>query len=618
MSDSNRARLLYDGDCTFCKHWVARWQRLTGETVKYLPYQEVAEQYPHITREELARLIHFVDADGQTYRGAEAVFRSLAKVKYHRWWIRAYKKLPGFAWLSERLYGFVARHRRAFSILTRWFVGRETTVPNYQLATWLFLRLLAAVYLIAFVSLGTQITGLVGENGILPLQNLLKTAEASLGSRALWKLPTLLWLNPTDIALNLFCIGGTLFALLLLFNILPRVAAGATWLLYLSLTVAGDVFLSYQWDILLLEAGFLAIFLTPAKALSGFYTSQPPAKLFVWLAKWLLFRLMFSSGMVKLLSGDPTWKGLTALRYHYETQPLPNVVSWYFHHAPASFHTVSTFTVLFLELVMPFLIFAPRRLRYIGCIILLLLQLLILLTGNYCFFNLLTIALCLFLLDDGQLNRWVPHALRQKSAVSASQSCNKRWGSQAAYAAVALFLFISSSTLFWLTLNRSAQPPLSLRQLAGLGRQFYLVGNYGLFAVMTTVRNEIIVEGSHDGKNWQAYEFKWKPGDITRAPAFVAPHQPRLDWQMWFAALRSFSTAPWIQNFLYRLLKGEQEVLALLQYNPFADQPPRFIRAQLYRYDFSEFAERYSLGQWWQRRFIREYSPKLSLTKPLD
>ena len=355
--------------------------------------------------------------------------------------------------------------------------------------------------------------------------------------------------------------------------------------------------MGYQWDYLLLEAGFLAIFLKPA------YTR-------VWLFRWLLFRLMLESGAVKLLSGDPSWRDVTALAVHYETQPLPTPVAWYMMQAPLWFQKVSTASVFFVELILPFLMFGPRRLKQIAAIGTILFEILILLTGNYTFFNLLAIALCLFLLDDRFLSRIAgDRPLRQKPRHPGSIKLVR----SNRYVSAFLFVFLMALSLPQLGGMIGIEAPVPVGRALAWASPFGVVNSYGLFATMTTTRPEISIEGSNDDIEWQPYIFRYKPGPLNRAPGWVAPSQPRLDWQMWFAALGTYRENPWLLRFMMRLLQGSPPVLQLMERNPFPGQPPKYIRATVYRYRFTNFDERRQTGNWWKRESLGTYFPPISL-----
>jgi hypothetical protein len=336
---------------------------------------------------------------------------------------------------------------------------------------------------------------------------------------------------------------------------------------------------------LLLEAGFLAIFLGRSR-------------LVVWLFRWLLFRLMFLSGAVKLLSHDKSWRDLSAMSVHYETQPLPTPIAWYMHQLPFWFQRATTGFVFGVELAIPFLVFAPRRLRIFGAWCMLGFQALIFITGNYAFFNLLAMALCLFLFDDARLPKLRIALLKAPTSPSAA-------------VAVAVVVLVLSGVYLAGTFFDYTPPVGSA--LLHYAAPFGIVNTYGLFAVMTTHRTEIIVQGSNDGVTWLDYEFKFKPGDIRKGPRWVAPYQPRLDWQMWFAALGSYRSSPWFVNFMVRLLQGSPQVLELLATNPFPQAPPKYIRAELFEYKFTDFQGRKTSGAWWHRELRGWYLPAISL-----
>jgi hypothetical protein len=350
------------------------------------------------------------------------------------------------------------------------------------------------------------------------------------------------------------------------------------------------VFYTYQWDALLLEVGFAAVLVAPIGLRPSYRT--PPTRAAVWVFRFLLFRLIFESGLVKLLSGDPTWRNLTALSYHYETQPLPTPPAWYVDQLPQLIHKASVVGVFAIELVVPFLFFATRRLRLIAASLVIALQLMIALTGNYTFFNLVTILLCVFLLD-----------------VKRTESTP--WN--ATFVAVVLIALGGLQLLAMVGILPNLPEPLSSMNFRA--ETFHLVNRYGLFAVMTTSRMEIFIEGSDDGRDWKAYEFKYKPGDLDRRLPWVAPHQPRLDWQMWFAALSNYRSNPWFQQLVLRLLEGRPAVTSLFAGNPFPDRPPRFVRAVAYDYHFTDWATRRKTGAIWTRTAGPDYFPVVSLKR---
>ena len=508
---------------------------------------------------------------------------------------------------------------------------RPTAQPNFAISRCLFLRAMGLVYLAAFGSLAVQVVGLAGRNGILPAATFLEAAKAHIGAAAYWRAPTLCWITGAgDPILHGFCVAGVVLSVLLLAGLAPLPCLAGAWVLYLSLATVCRTFLNFQWDALLLEAGFLALFMAPWRLRCRLPCAAGPTRLARWLVAWLLFRLMFSSGVVKLTSGDPTWWNLRALDVHYQTQPIPTWTAWYVHQMPGWFQSCCVAIMFFIELVVPFFIFAPPRLRRIAAAILIGFQVIIAATGNYAFFNLLTIALCLPLLDDAAWPRLlrsrlpVPAAPPVTSSVAASAALpvlvlnpapSRRRDRVVLWAAApcAALLVILSTADMTARFRWQLPWPRPLLLIADAISPFRIVNAYGLFAMMTTQRLEIVVEGSRDGVSWLPYEFKWKPGDRDRRPVFVAPHQPRLDWQMWFAALGSYRTQPWFQNFLFRLLQGAPEVTALLARNPFPDAPPRYIRSTAYDYRFTDMRMRRATGAWWQRTETGPYSPPQSL-----
>jgi len=586
--------LIYDGRCGFCRIWIDYWKRLTGDRIDYAPSQEVGGRFPQISKEAFAEAVQFIRPDGSVTSGARAVFETLGRE-------RIYESSAWIARLAEAAYRFIARRRSFFYWLTRLTFGKRIEPARFALTQWLFLRLLAAIYVVAFASLAVQVTGLLGEHGILPAHDFFARVGTDLGWTRFWAAPSVFWWNSTDKILVGAAWMGVGLGVVLFIGRLERLALVLLYVLYLSFSLAGQEFLSFQWDALLLEAGFLAIF---------FGHSSVAQRTMAWLYRWLAFRLYFLSGFVKLASNDPNWRGLSALDFHYWTQPLPTIVAWYADKLPRGFQHASTFMVLALELGAPFLIFMPRRIRLFGAGLLLGLEALIFLTGNYTFFNLLAVAITLFLFDDQALRGlvWTPRRTREVLLAEPARS-----GRFARVAAAALTLLILPLGLARIFENVTPQLPGPIETLARYTSPFQVVNSYGLFAVMTTERLEIVVEGSDDGQQWRAYEFPYKPGDVSRAPRWAAPYQPRLDWQMWFAALSDYRTNPWFVAFAERLLEGSPEVVALLENNPFPDRPPRYVRAVTYEYRFSTWDEHRQTGAWWHREPHGEYLPPVGL-----
>jgi predicted DCC family thiol-disulfide oxidoreductase YuxK len=604
---------IYDGDCGFCRLWIARWSPLTQEEVDYRPSQEVGENYPQISPEYFESSVYFVDSEGSFCSGAQAVFKALSYAPNGKWLLRAYEKVPGFAPISEWGYRQVAGNRKIFSALTQWIWGGSLETPTWFLTRRVFLFLLSLIYLVAFLSLWTQIEGLVGQKGILPVESFLKDVQAHRGSDRFWNWPTLFWLHAGDGFLQAICLLGVGASLCVMANRAVGLALLLMWGFYLSLFNVAQPFLGFQWDTLLLETGFLALFLVPWRRNKGTTGEPPPSPLVLFLFRFLLFRVVFTSGLVKIISQDPTWNDFTALYYHYETQPLPTWIGWYAHQLPHGFQEFSVACVFIIQLGVVFLIFGPRRIRYIGCAVLVFHEVLIFLTGNYCFFNLLTLALCLLLLDDAVFSRWLPGKGNWKFSGQKKTELVSVWkrrfftGIRVGVLGICIMLYAVP------LLVTSGNYPSIFVAIANAIRPLHLFNSYGLFAVMTTSRPEIIILGSDDRENWFPYEFKWKPGIVTNKPEFVAPHQPRLDWQMWFAALSNYERNPWLIQFMIRLLQGSRPVIELLGSNPFPDSPPKYLQALVYDYRFSDTETRNRDGSWWNRKLLRPYTPILQL-----
>ncbi|MDQ2962129.1 MAG: lipase maturation factor family protein [Pseudomonadota bacterium] len=591
-----RPTFVYDGDCGICRYWVNYWQGLTGTRVRYRPYQEAAADFPQIPPEAFPHAVQLIEPDGQVYSGAAATYRVLRHAPGRAVWWWLYARLPGFAMASEWAYAFFARHRGWLDRLSKLLWGRALEPERYELVSWVFLRLLGGIYVAAFASLAVQIQGLVGHAGILPLDNYLDAAHHALGSSAYRLVPTLFWLNSGDIALIAGTIVGVLLGLMVILDRWTRPALVGLFALYLSYVYGGQDFMSFQWDLLLLETGFLAIFLTGG------------SRIVVWLYRWLVFRYFLLAGAVKLLSGDPTWHDLTALEHHFWTQPLPTPLAWYAAQLPPWLLAAGTAATLAVELGSVVLIFLPRRPRVVAAWCLLAFQALILLTGNYNFFNLLSMSMCISLFDDAALRGLVPQWLASRAESRAPAATRT-----ATTIATALALVVVPAGLNRIceVFTRAELPVAGV--ISDTLSPLQIVNRYGLFAVMTTERPEIVIEGSTDGQAWREYVFRYKPGPLTRPALWNIPHQPRLDWQMWFAALGDARANPWFQNLMLRLLEGSPTVLALLDSNPFPDGPPKFVQAKLYDYRFADRSTRAATGQWWVRQLAGWYFPQVTL-----
>jgi predicted DCC family thiol-disulfide oxidoreductase YuxK len=592
-----RPLLVYDGDCAVCRYWTRYWEKLTGASVVYRPYQQVAAQYPAIPLAAFQRAVQYITPGGYHAAGAEASFLVLSHARGKGFWLKLYRGLPGFAPIAETVYALTAAHRPSFHRLSLFLWGNDYEPPRHDLVAFLFLRLFGLIYLAAFISFGLQAQGLIGSHGIEPLAQLVDAADARVGPARFWLMPMVFWWSASDLTIAAVCWAGAALSLLLVCNVLPRLSLALLYVLYLSLLYGGQDFMTYQWDTYLLEAGFLALLLSFATA---------PG---ICLLRWLLFRFMFMSGVVKLLSGDPNWWNLSALSYHFLTQPLPTPLAWYAAHLPAGLLKFATGGTFVVELILPFLIFCPRRLRFLAAFGILLFQCCIVLTGNYNWFNLQTMVLCLPLFDDAALQKALPQRFL-RLLLPRAQSHAPTGALRILIGAVALLLVVCS--LVQMDARFGGNPPAVAQTVDRLVEPLRIVSGYGLFAVMTTARDEIVIEGSDDGIYWREYEFRYKPGDLAGRPRWNIPHQPRLDWQMWFAALEDPRGLRWFAGFLQRVLENEPAVMALLARNPFPDKPPLYVRARFYDYSYVGPEDK-ARGLWWARRSLGLYFPEVRL-----
>ncbi|MNK07416.1 hypothetical protein D3C87_253300 [compost metagenome] len=474
-------------------------------------------------------------------------------------------------------------------------------LSDYNIASWIISKALALTYMIAFLSLMPQLLGLYGRRGILSIDHLLNILDKEMKFERFYHVPSLFWFASSDRSLRFFCLLGLTAATLALLGFSQTWMFLLCWIIYLSFVSCGQIFLSYQWDSLLLELGFLGLFFAPFNfewLTDSFHVLPPLVLALTW---FLLFKLMFLSGLVKLTHKDVSWKNLTALSYHYWTQPLPGPLAYWMAKLPLNFHKFSTVVMFIVELGLPFLILFPET-RAAACAGLIFLQVLIILTGNYAFFNIITILMSLALLSDriwhqifGTLHipGWNLTPLQNIDDV-------------ASFIAV---LILVPPSLFWIfkTFKEKSKVLDFFLPVMRFLYPFRISNPYGLFAIMTKSRPELVIEGSNDGEHWKAYEFRNKPGAPERALPLVAPHQPRFDWQMWFAALENFNDNLWLQNVIVRLFENSPDVKTLFASCPFAE-PPKYLRIQRYDYHFSTFSELKEKGLWWTRHLIGPYS----------
>jgi hypothetical protein len=457
---------------------------------------------------------------------------------------------------------------------------------GYRLVAWLFLRLLGLVYVAAFVSLAVQIRALAGAEGINPIGDQLERAGDVYGGLKYLQYPSLFWLAAGDAALLAVAWGGALLGLVLFLGRDDRALLILLYLCWLSLFHAGQRFTSFQWDYLLLEVGFLAILLPGG------------GRLVVWLFRWVLFKLRFLSGLSKLLSGDEGWRQLTALRHYFETQPLPHAGGWYAHQLPDWLLRTGAAGTLVVELVVPLFFLLPRRFRHAAAWLTILWQLLIIATSNHNFINLLTIVLCLFLFDDRALARALPQRLASWAAERSPLPVRPRtW---VAALAVALALVLVPAGLVAAAEMVRREPIAWLSGWVGYLKPYRVANRYHIFPTIDTERFAVQVEASRNGRDWVPLAWRYAPDDPAAMTPFIVPHQPRLDWQLWFVP-KGPPFLPDFERFLLRLLEGSPAVTALLATPPFGEEPPSHLRVRVYRYRFATPEERAERGVWWVR-----------------
>ena len=480
---------------------------------------------------------------------------------------------------------------------------------RYWLTRFVFLRFLGLVYFFAFLCALGQFLPLVGEHGLLPAHAFLEALGDARGSGASWMLPTLFWLDASDAAMRAAIWAGLALSLALLCGLANVPSLAALWLLYMSLVHVGQIFYGYGWEILLLEAGFLAIFMAPLWRAGPFPERSPTPEIVVWLLRWLVFRVMLGAGLIKL-RGDPCWRDLTCLVYHYETQPIPNPLSWYFHHLPGWFHAAEVLFNHVVELALPWLVFGPRRARHAAGVLLVAFQLLLILSGNLSFLNWLTIAICIPCFDDRLLAGLLPGRLAARAEALRDHELSRARFSATAALAVVVGLLSFNPVANMLSpgqvMNTSFDP-------------LHLVNTYGAFGSVGRVRHEVVLQGTNDPQpdasaRWFDYELPCKPGDVERVPCVTSPYHRRLDWQMWFAAMSDAESEPWLIRVVDKLLQGDAGTLSLFASGRLPAQPPRFVRAELFRYEFTRPGEG---PAWWRRTHVRMYLPALSADDPV-
>jgi lipase maturation factor 1 len=516
-----------------------------------------------------------------------------------------------------------------------WLFDSRSGLSNHLIPRWIFLRAFALVYLSAFYSLLFQIDGLIGPQGILPAKDYLAAVAQSLPEvNRFWFAPSLFWISAASPALLAITWLGLLAAVCAFFNLWPRLSLFICFVCFLSFVAASSDFSSYQSDGMLLEAGFISLFLAPPGLRPGWAAMHPPVRASYFLLVWEWFRIYFESGLVKVLSGDPQWRNFTALDEYYQNGPLPSWIGWYAAHLPHWFHVAATGATLLLEFGVVLMLFFPRRVRQVCFWIVTPWQIGVILTANYTFLNYLVLSLGFLLLDDTLLRRFIPARFgfsasarptsqeavpaadeqlapaEQEAPASTKLSLHFR---SLALAIAAVFLtwvgYVTTAGLAGMLLRPNPLPMAPVEAL----EPFRIANQYGLFAVMTRGRYEIEFQGSNDNQNWTAYPFRHKPQALNEAPGLYAPYQPRFDWNLWFASL-----GDWRQNQIVpiteeKLLASDASVLGLFRGNPFPGSPPRYVRAVLWQYWFTSLEEKRRTGNWWRRSLLGLYAPTLTL-----
>ena len=513
----------------------------------------------------------------------------------------------------------------------KWLIGPEQATekkPGHLWARWIVIRALGLIYFSAFYSLLFQIKGLIGPEGILPASDYLQAVSGAYHPERFWFAPTLLWFSASNYALMLLCWVGLITSVLVVLNAWPRASLAVCLVCFLSFVSAAQDFSGYQSDGMLLEAGFIALFFTPAGFWPGLGQANAPSRLSRFLLQWEWFRIYFESGVAKIASHDPTWRNFTAMDNYYQNGPLPTWIGWYVQHLPHWFHAFAVGYTFAAELFLVWMMFLPRRFRIVCFLILTPFQISIILTANYAFLNYIVLALGFLLLDDRFVEWIVPQRIRevvekrsaQTSSPAGAENPPKNDPGQFWQALRPIGMVVSAFCLGWILYATTAQLiwmfeprfPLPVGPVQLL-EPFRVANSYGLFAVMTPARYEIEFQGSRDGKTWTPYPFRYKPQDVNRPPGIYAPYQPRFDWNLWFASLGSWHEFHFVLWTEERLLKNNSDVLALFAANPFAGAPPTQVRTVIYQYWFTDMKTKRETGNWWRRELLGAYAPELQL-----
>jgi len=488
----------------------------------------------------------------------------------------------------------------------KWFLSMWKRKPSYWLTRFVLLRVLGVTYFFAFLAMALQVIPLIGHEGLLPADVFLDRVGSG-GSiwQVFWDFPNIFWIDVSDGFLLVMAWLGVILSLILLCGFANVPLLFILWILYFSFDFVGQLWLGYGWEIQLTETGFLAMFLVPIWDWRPFPRLAPPHAV-IWLFRWLAFRIHIGAALIKV-RGDACWRDLSCLFYHYETQPIPGPLSPYFHYLPKWINRIGVFFSHVVQGFASWFVFFPGIIRTVAGVLLLGFQVILILSGNLSFLNWITIVPIIACFDDTFLARFLPKKLVKKAHTA--QKHSKPYPKYLAWGMVLLVVWLSIPVV---------QNLISKRQMMNTSfNQWHLVNTYGAFGSITKERFELIIQGTSDEiitptTEWMEYEFPAKPGAVDGALPIIAPYQPRLDWQIWFAAFSIPDREPWIAHLIWQLLSGDEDITRLLAYDPFPDHPPRWIRVEYYKYEFAPLGAR----ETWTRTYVGSWLRPLSLDTP--
>ena len=543
--------MVWDGDCEFCRKFAERFEASSNGIVEFIPYQFLHKKYPKAPKLDYEKSVVFFTSTSAT-SGAEAIF-SFFNVIGKKWPKKLYENFSLVSKVSEFFYSCIAKNRKFFGFFSRMLFGDNFMPDSYKISSWIFGRMLGLVGAAAFLSFWVQADLIIGSNGIIPFFENLTQIESFIIKSDLdtskWiAKPTLLWFYTSDLWLHIVLLIGFISSLSLAIGLVPHMSILLSWVSYLSIASVSEPFLNFQWDALLLEVYLISIFFVPWRVFDNKDNIESPPTIGRWLLWLLIIKLMLQSGIVKFtffdVDGSNTWRDLTALEYHFWTQPIPSWLSYYFDSLPAVIDKIALFFTYVCELIIPFFILFPRKMRRTAAISLILFQFLIILSGNYGFFNLLTITLCISLFDDQYLRKFNFVSVVDSKPYLKNYKVFKKIKRGLSF--IVLILFVYSFVIFTgkdlrgnrLSSSSQTEKVSGLKQkLLDFSQTSRSINSYGLFRVMTKTRPEFQIELQYEDSLWVPIDFDYKPNHIKNKPAFFFPHMPRVDWQIWFEAL---------------------------------------------------------------------------------